>query len=127
MKNKYFIIINIISIIIILKLVGNIILNGIVIKDYRNEKYKTTTIELLTFLNFPESYVANYNYGNIMYQNKEYKNAILKYEKVLSTYIPKDKECKVRINYALAICKTVVLDETKLESIEMQLKSMRMQ
>lgn len=40
------------------------------------------------------------------------------YEEALKYYIPRRKECDIRVNYALSICETVELDETNQESIE---------
>ena len=67
-------------------------------------------------MNFPQQYVANYNYGNVLYKNGEYEEAIKKYEETLNGIIPEDKECNIRINYALAICKTVQVDESDSQS-----------
>ena len=118
MKKKVLIVIYIILILITLKLLCNTLINSILINNYNKGKYSDSQAKLLTFLNFPESYVANYNYGNILYQNGEYENAIEKYKKSLEGYIPKNKECNVRINYALAICKTVSVDEQDQNSIK---------
>lgn len=119
MKKKIFIIIYIILILITLKLMYNSFLNTILISKYHNGEYSEKIAEQLTLFNFPQSYVANYNYGNILYQNGEYESAIEQYEKALNDKsIPEQKECCVRINYSLAICKTVKLDESNAESIK---------
>lgn len=117
MKRKLLIVIYIIVILVVIKLLYNTVLNSILISKYNNGEYATNIGKTLTTLNFPQSYVANYNYGNILYQNGEYEDAIDQYKIALNVSIPEKKECKVRINYALALCKTVELDESSEESI----------
>ena len=53
-----------------------------------------------------------------MYRNEEYDLAIEEYEKALKEELPEYKECSIRINYALAICKTVQVNEKDKESIK---------
>lgn len=119
MKKKILIIIYVILIFIILKLAYTNILNRILITKYNNGEYSEKLAEQLTLFNFPQSYVADYNYGNILYQNGDYESAIEQYKKSLNNKtIPEEKECSVRINYALAICKTVKLDESDEQSIK---------
>ena len=117
MKKKVLIITYIILILITLKLIYNILVNNILISNYNNGKYIENQAKMLTFLNFSQRYVANYNYGNILYKNGEYEQAIEKYKDSLNGIVPKDKECNIRINYALAICKTVSVDEKNQSSI----------
>lgn len=118
MKKRVIMTVIIIVALIAFKLLFNTIVNTVLINKYNDGEYSESQVKLLTFLNFPESYVANYNYGNILYQNGEYESAIEKYKKALSGYVPQFKECSIRINYALAICKTVKVDETDQESIK---------
>lgn len=118
MKRKVLIVIYIILILITLKLLCNVLINSILINNYNKGKYSDSQAKALTFLNFPESYIANYNYGNILYQNGQYEKAIEEYKKSLKGFIPKNKECNIRINYALAICKTVSVNEKDQTSIK---------
>lgn len=118
MKRKILIVIYIILILITLKLIYNTATNSILISKYNNGEYEENDAKALTYLNFLQSYVANYNYGNILYQNGEYEKAIEEYKKALNGNAPKYKECNIRINCALAICKTVQVDENDPESIE---------
>ena len=118
MKKRVIMTVIIIMALIALKLLFNTIVNTILINKYNDGEYSESQVKMLTFLNFPESYVANYNYGNILYQNGEYESAIEKYKEALSGNVPKFKECSIRINYALAICKTVKVDEKDQESIK---------
>lgn len=118
MKKKVIVTVIIIAILIFLKLLFNTIVNTVLINKYNNGEYSESQVKLLTFMNFPEGYVANYNYGNILYQNGEYESAIEKYKKALEGHVPKYKECNIRINYALSICKTVKVNEKDQESIK---------
>lgn len=118
MKKKVLIIIYIILMFIFLKLLYNTGTNSILINQYNKGKYNSNQGKKLTYLNFIQGYVANYNYGNILYQNGEYENAIEEYKKALKENVPKEKECNIRINYALAICRTVQVDEKDQESIK---------
>lgn len=117
MKKKVLIIIYVILILITLKLFYNILIDNVLISNYNNGKYLENQTKLLTFLNFSQPYIANYNYGNVLYKNGEYEQAIEKYKKALKGIVPKDKECNIRINYALAICKTVSVNEKDQNSI----------
>ena len=117
MKRKVLIVIYIILILVTLKLLYNVIIDSILINNYNKGKYSNSQAKALTFFNFPERYIANYNYGNILYQNGEYEKAIEEYKKSLKGFIPKNKECNIRINYALAICKTVSVNEKDQSSI----------
>ena len=117
MKKKILIIVYIILICITLKLLYNITINSILINRYNNGEYSESQAKALKFLNFNQSYVANYNYGNILYQNGKYEDAQKEYRNALDGIVPKNKECNIRINYALAICKTVSVNEEEQSSI----------
>ncbi len=47
--------------------------------------------------------IAHYNRGNAFYEGHNYDEAIEEYNRALMWYLPKDKECSVRINLALAM------------------------
>jgi len=97
--------------------------NNILISKYNKGQYSEEQAKQLTDMNFTQSYVANYNYGNVLYQNGEYKKAIEAYKKALMGFIPKNKECNIRINDALAICKTVQINENSQDSIKEAIKT----
>ena len=118
MKRKAQIAIYAVLILVIIKLSYHGIANHILISQYKKGQYLETQAKLLTYCNFSQSYVANYNYGNILYQNGNYEEAIAEYEKALNKTIPEKKECDVRINTTLAICQTVQVDENEQQSIE---------
>lgn len=118
MKRKMVIGLYIILVLLVLKLIYNQVLNKILITNYNNSKYNENYAKALTYINFPQQYIANYNYGNILYKKGEYEKAIEQYEEALNGIIPKEKECNIRINYALSICKTVQVDESDSESIK---------
>ena len=123
MKRKVLVVVYIILILITLKMVYNTVLNSILVSKYNNGEYSEKYAEPLTKLNFIQSYVANYNYGNIFYQNGEYESAIRQYQKALDGIVPKNKRCSIRINYALAILKTVDVDEKDQDSIKNAIKT----
>lgn len=123
MKRKTIIVIYIILICFTLKFIYNIITNSILLRKYDNGEYSENQAKALTFINFPEMYIAHYNYGNIFYQNGEYEKAIVEYEKALNSIVPKYKECSIRINYALTICKTIQLNENDQNSIDNAIKT----
>ena len=118
MKRKIFIIIFIILCIITINLLYRIITNYILVQAYHQGKYSKAQAKRFITYNIPKGYIEYYNYGNILYQNGEYEEAINEYKKALKQAIPKEKECSIRINTALAICKTVQVDETSQESIK---------
>lgn len=117
MKTKTLIIADIVFIFIMFNLLFVNIKNTFIINKYKEGKYLENDAKLLTNITFQKSYVSNYNFGNILYQNGEYEKAISEYKKALKTVISSEKEFKIRINCALAICKTVQVDESNQESI----------
>lgn len=123
MKRKIVIVIYIILILINFKLLYNIGTNSRLINKYNNGEYTDNLARNLTYFNFLQRYVANYNYGNILYQKGEYENAIEEYKKALKGIVPKYKECNIRINYALAICRTVNVNEKNQDSIKNAIKT----
>ena len=85
-------------------------------------EYSEGLSKSLFFLNIQQGYIANYNYGNILYNNEKYEEAIEQYKNALNKNVPKKKECDIRVNYALAICKTVEVDENDENSINEAIK-----
>lgn len=108
-------IIYIILILILIKLIISFTVNEIYISKYEKGIYKENLVKILEILNYPESYIAHYNYGNYYYQNEKYIEAISKYDKALESRLPKGKECRIRINKALCILKSVDLENKKAE------------
>lgn len=123
MKRKIVIVIYIILILISFKLLYNIGTNSRLINKYNNGEYTDNLARNLTYFDFLQRYVANYNYGNILYQKGEYESAIEEYKKALKGIVPKYKECNIRINYALAICRTVNVNEKNQDSIKNAIKT----
>lgn len=123
MKTKTLIVADIIFILIMLNLLFVNVKNTFIITKYKEEKYLENDAEMLTNITFQKSYISNYNYGNILYQNGKYEKAILEYKKAMKTVISAKKNCKIRINCALAICKTVQVDESNQDSISNAIKT----
>lgn len=105
----------IIFIIILLKLVSSFIVNEIYIFKYEKGEYSESLVKALKVVNFPESYIAPYNYGNLLYENGKYADAIEQYDIALASNPPKKKECSIRINKALCILKSVDLENKSAE------------
>ena len=118
MKRKVIIVIYVILILMAFKFIYNSVVNSILINKYNNNDFNEDYAKALTFLNFPQQYIANYNHANILYKIGKYEEAIEEYKKTLNWRIPENKECRVRINYALAVCQTVQVDENVIQSIE---------
>ncbi|MBR2704624.1 MAG: tetratricopeptide repeat protein [Clostridia bacterium] len=122
MKKSIFIIVYILVVLILIKLLFNAVTNTVLISKYKDGDYSEQTAYALTLFNFPESYVADYNLGNVLYKKGDYNGAIEQYKKALDRNVPKRKECSIRINYALSICNLVHVDENNKESIENAIK-----
>ena len=92
--------------------------------DYEAEKE-----ERLTRLNFPEGYVPYYNLGNMYYKDEKYDEAIASYKKALNQWVPKKKECSIRVNLALAMIKKIDFESLKsskdVDAAIMQLQAAR--
>ncbi len=87
------------------------------VDNYEKGIYLNSLAKSLTYFNIDEPYIARYNMGNIHYQDGDYLSAIHEYEKALKGKVPNRKECRIRINYALAICNLVEVDESDEESV----------
>lgn len=124
MKKRILIGIYIVLLLVCFELVFNYAYNAIVIYRYNQSDY-TSGVELLTIFNWNEPYVAYYNQGNIYYQNESYVNAIESYEKALELNPPKEKECSIRINLALAMLATMGEDYAEPENVESSLEVLR--
>ena len=122
MKKKILLVIYILLIILALKFVLKTVNNSILIFRYNKTDYSKLQAKVAIHFDFIENYVSRYNYGNILYNEGKYEEAIQEYRKALRHFVPKYKECKIRINYALAICNTVQVDETNKISIENAIK-----
>ena len=66
------------------------------------------------------SYIKDYNDGNKLYKDGNFQKAIEMYSKALEKIIPTKKECDVRVNEALAYCKTVQIDAKTAKNEEIQ-------
>ncbi len=104
----YFIgIMGILLLVITVMLARRLIVNHDYVYAYGNGDYKTEQEESLLTLNFPESFVPYYNLGNASYKYGDYNAAISYYTKALENYPPEGRDCKIRINLALALCDTI--------------------
>lgn len=103
------------------KLAFNFIYNTVVIYHYHQYDYAVTMKPLLRF-NWSQPYIAHYNQGNIYYKNGSYEDAILSYQEALSLNPPKEKECAIRINLALAMLGTMEEDYASYENADVSLE-----
>lgn len=117
MKRKILIAVYVILVIIMLDLIVINVVNNFIINKYKNGEYLQSQARFLTNITFQKSYISNYNYGNILYKKGEYEQAIIEYKKALKTVTSFEKECKIRINYALAMCQNVQVDTSNKGSI----------
>ena len=79
----------------------NYAVNEKTIKNYKNEIYKTNSIN--SVLGFAEPYVYHYNKGNVYYKKGDYKGAEEEYKKALESQLKDEKDCSTRINLALSM------------------------
>lgn len=85
------------------------LLSGVSFLNYfSNENAINNSREnVLKILGFAQPYVAPYNEGNLAYEKRNYREAVIKYKKALEYSMPQKRECQVRINLALAIAMPV--------------------
>ncbi len=72
------------------------------------------------FLGITQPYVNHFNRGNIYYQLGDYDKAITEYKKALVSQPPETYDCRIRVNYALALVTPIdvrSLEEDDLEEI----------
>jgi len=79
--------------------------------NYNKENYDLKTIIQLERIR-PFSYISYYNLGNTYFMNENYDKAISCYELALELFPPEEKECKIRINLALAKFNLINFDIT---------------
>ncbi len=94
-------------ILILVKLTFSFTVNEIIIANYDNSKYNDNLINTLYFINFPESYIAYYNHGNILYKTENYEEAISKFETALEKNPSQNRVCDIRVNLSLSITATI--------------------
>ena len=120
MKKKIFAVVYALVIILFARQALNVFYNSYILDRYDDKDY-SYNLNLLLGLNCFEPYIAYFNNGNIYYMNGLYQEAADSYRQAL-TYVdlPKYRECKVRINLALALIKPLkpVQDYTTAESID---------
>lgn len=86
----------------------NFAANERMIHNYNNGIYKSNPFWVL---GVAQPYVSKYNQGNICYKIGDYPAAVALYQEALTHKIPEKRECKVRINLALAMLRGLDVDE----------------
>lgn len=99
----------------------NYVKNEIMI--YKTSKGTVTFKDMPPF-SFISPYIYHYNKGNLYYIEGDYDMAYLEYKKSLKQYIPKGKECDVRVNAALSIVTPLPLDNVNDSNIDEILDSL---
>lgn len=108
--------------ILLFSLTVTFISNEITIVNYNRGIYKENKLAMLGFM---QPYVSYYNNGNIEFKHDNYNEAIVEYEKALRSGVPKNKECLVRINMALAMIETIDFESGSTEDALKTLKEAR--
>lgn len=115
----------IICFVILLKLAMTFIANLNLIDKYKRNIYETSGGNVLYFLNYPESYIAYYNNGNLNYKNGEYEKSITLYREALKLDHPlDDRDCSIKINLALAMLHTFDLEDLTISKVNEILKKL---
>ena len=92
------------------------------ITRYQSGDYLIQENHFLQFGNPLESYIADYNAGNVSYQNQDYEKAMEQFEKALTKWHPQNKrDCQIRINYALSVLNQIKLTDLTDEEIAEQI------
>ena len=73
LKYYFIALVGIIILIVAIMLGSRLITNHLFVQAYNNEEYDTEAEEKLLKMNFPESYVPDYNLGNAAYKKGDYK------------------------------------------------------
>lgn len=99
----------------------NYIANEMMIKKYEENEYAENKISVL---GFTEPYIAHYNRGNILYKKDNYDEAVKEYEKALYLNPSHDRECKIRINLALAMVVPIDLESITQKNVDEVLETL---
>ena len=95
-----------ILILLFVHLLSRYLVNEAYIRTYNSGNYDSNLVKVLFIVNYPEPYVAHYNYGNSLYMKKEYESAKEEFEDALKI-APREKRCYVRYNLALSMLELV--------------------
>lgn len=84
-----------------------------------NEKaIRDKKVNKLKALGFMEPYIAPYNEGNLAFEKGDYEEAAELYKAALKYNIPEQRECKIRINLALAMVTPIDEDYITKDNVE---------
>ena len=93
------------------------LVNKVFLVNYRNGTYSESPENLMSPMRFGENYVVPYNLGNVKYQQGDYETAAAYYYRALQSDPPEEeKECKIRINLALALLHNYPFDTMDMEN-----------
>lgn len=91
-------------------LLSRFLINRSFLTAYAEGNYEYDQEKKLLTMNAPEGYLPHYNMGNAAYEEGDYDSAVIFYERALSNYIPKGKECDIRVNLALSLIARIDFD-----------------
>lgn len=97
-----------------LKLFGTFVVNEIFIEKYNKNQYDIGMLKTVMLMNFPESYVAHYNLGNVYYGENRFDEAISEYQEALKT-VTDDHVCDIRLNLGLAMLVKIDVDSSGIQ------------
>lgn len=103
----------------------NYVSNEAMISKYNSGVYEKNRFAVVSFT---EPCIKPYNDGNICYMEGDYEAAIELYKEALSHNPSEEKDCKIRINLALAMLATIDfenIDDTNVEEIIAYLEEAR--
>lgn len=93
------------------------IINVHYLNNYKNGVYKLEDVKPLKFLNLYQSYIAYYNYGNVLYKLGNYNEAVDNYNLALEKNPKKDRICKIRINKSLSLIAPLKEENSNYEDV----------
>ncbi|MBR3187171.1 MAG: tetratricopeptide repeat protein [Lachnospiraceae bacterium] len=97
-----------IGFLILLRSVGN----AAFLRGYEKGNYSEMPEALLTPLRFGDNYVIPYNLGNAAYHKGDYDRAVSCFQTALDSNPPEyDEECRIRVNLALSLCRTINFED----------------
>ena len=97
----------VIGILILVRSIGN----AAFLRAYGKGNYSEMTETLLMPLRFGDNYIVPYNLGNAAYQKGSYDRAVSCFQTALDSDPPEyDEECRIRVNLALSLCRTINFD-----------------
>ena len=98
----------VIGILILVRSMGN----AAFLRAYGKGNYSEMTETLLMPLRFGDNYIVPCNLGNAAFMQGDYKRAVSCFQTALESNPPEyDEECRIRVNLALSLCRTINFED----------------